>query len=152
MARPVKNRTCDTEGCERVPVAKGLCGAHYQKARLARTGRALCSEPGCGRPFTARGLCHVHYGRLSHIREAQHYTRLRVRYGLRPAEYDQLLKEQDGRCGVCGDRPEHERLVVDHCHDTDRVRGLLCRRCNAAIGGLRDSAELLQRAIEWLDS
>jgi hypothetical protein len=63
-----------------------------------------------------------------------------------------LHKEQDGRCAICN---KHEseftvKLGVDHCHTTNKVRGLLCTNCNHAIGQLKDSPELCFRAAEYL--
>lgn len=79
-------------------------------------------------------------------------------YGLTVAQYNAMLREQGGVCAVCGkDEPnEHGRtgkqfrLSVDHCHDTGRVRGLLCQRCNRAIGLLGDDPVLMRRAISYL--
>ena len=83
---------------------------------------------------------------------------LRAFYGITVAEYDALLARQGGGCAICGnDEPaEHGRtgkkfkLSVDHDHATGRVRGLLCQRCNRAIGLLGDDPVLLQRAIGYL--
>lgn len=79
-------------------------------------------------------------------------------YGLTPEDYQKMLAAQGGVCAICGkDEPtEHGRtgtkfrLGVDHCHDSGRVRGLLCQRCNRAIGLLDDDPALLQRAITYL--
>ncbi len=51
-------------------------------------------------------------------------------------EYLQLLNLQDGKCAICGiDALELKRAIdVEHCHKTGRIRGLICRRCNNAIG------------------
>lgn len=80
-------------------------------------------------------------------------------YGLTPGCYDALIAKQGGVCAICGrDEPNaHGRtgkkfqLSVDHCHDTGRVRGLLCQNCNRAIGLLGDNVELLRKAIDYLE-
>ncbi len=78
------------------------------------------------------------------------YNRLRT-FGVSPERYAELLELQGGGCAICG---ESERLgtsfSVDHDHKTGMVRGLLCRACNAAIGGLKDDVAVLQRAIDYL--
>jgi hypothetical protein len=75
----------------------------------------------------------------------------RRRYGLPPGEYDALLVAQDGRCGVCMEPFAPDSVPhVDHDHDSGRVRGLLCRRCNRAIGFFGDDPELLAAAWEWV--
>lgn len=58
-------------------------------------------------------------------------------YGLDAATYAAMLAEQDGHCACCGER---RRLVVDHCHQTGRVRSLLCNSCNAAEGYVKTEA------------
>lgn len=84
---------------------------------------------------------------------AAHDKRVAETYGLEPGVYAELLAAQDGRCAICQNRPAKLRLAVDHNHDTDEVRGLLCKRCNHnLLGGAHDSIELLQRAIDYLTS
>ena len=78
-------------------------------------------------------------------RRAYHLKKM---YGITPEDYDHLLLEQKGRCGIC--RADVD-LVVDHDHTTGRVRGLLCRRCNRTLGQFEDDRELLRRALEWLE-
>lgn len=72
------------------------------------------------------------------------------RFGLSVDDYEQMLAEQLGVCAICGAAPEGKRLAIDHDHQTGRVRGLLCTFCNIALGGFRDSPELLGRAISYL--
>lgn len=79
-------------------------------------------------------------------------------YGLTVAEYNALLRKQGGVCAICGmDEPNSHgrtgkkfRLSVDHCHSTGRVRGLLCQKCNRAIGLLGDNPILMRKAISYL--
>lgn len=70
-------------------------------------------------------------------------------YGITLKEYKQLLKEQNGVCKICGGTCKKD-LHVDHCHDTGEIRGLLCVRCNVALGHFQDDITLLQKAIEYL--
>lgn len=70
-------------------------------------------------------------------------------YKMTPDEFQSLKDKQNGQCAICGISPK-DRLVVDHCHKTGRVRGLLCRKCNLGIGYLKDSIEFLSKAIEYL--
>src|SRR5690242_1736563 len=76
-------------------------------------------------------------------RHARHIKRL---YGLSPDQYREMLEAQGHVCAICGgsDTP---RLSVDHCHQTERVRGLLCRRCNTGLGFFYDDPDLMSRAI-----
>lgn len=77
------------------------------------------------------------------------------RLGLTPEEYDAMLARQGGRCAICGaSEPGGKRKggawAVDHCHASDAVRGLLCHRCNLALGLFDDSPERLAAAIQYL--
>lgn len=73
--------------------------------------------------------------------------------------YDLMLIDQNNVCKLCLN-PETvmnspksgkiNRLAIDHCHKTDKIRGLLCRSCNLMLGNARDSIEILQSAIKYL--
>jgi len=70
------------------------------------------------------------------------------KYGLAPAELDALIAEQLGICCICLTAPaEH----VDHCHETGRVRGVLCFSCNAALGQFKDRPDVIRRAATYLE-
>ena len=73
------------------------------------------------------------------------------KYGIAPNEYDRLLLQQDGRCAICKRLPYTKKgLVVDHCHETGTIRGILCSRCNSALGLLDDNPLLLEQALKHL--
>lgn len=75
---------------------------------------------------------------------------LQWKYGLSLEDYKEMVEKQDGRCAICGKIPNY-RLCVDHRHDTGKVRGLLCRTCNKAIGQLGDTPYALERALRYLE-
>lgn len=83
--------------------------------------------------------------------EYQRRARLRHRYGIEADEYDALLLAQGGCCAICGAKPGARSLDVDHEHEGDKVRGLLCRNCNHLIGKCRESTTVLRKAIEYLE-
>jgi hypothetical protein len=73
------------------------------------------------------------------------------RNGVAPLEALQALAAHDGRCGCCGtDKPKENRWCVDHDHVTGKVRGILCSKCNTAIGKLGDTLEGVLRAVKYL--
>ena len=76
---------------------------------------------------------------------------IEVRYGISIKKYQNLLKKQKYKCAVClePDRPD-KKLHIDHSHITGTTRGLLCGRCNKALGLLLDSPILLGRLIGYL--
>jgi hypothetical protein len=59
-----------------------------------------------------------------------------------------MVDAVDEKCEICGFADE--ALCVDHDHETGRIRGVLCRRCNRSIGQLGDTPEHLQRALDYL--
>lgn len=78
---------------------------------------------------------------------------LRRRYGLTTAGYTQMASEQGGRCACCGAVPSlgpGKKLVVDHDHVSNRVRGLLCATCNAGIGFFHNDPLKLEQAAMYL--
>ena len=74
------------------------------------------------------------------------------KYGILPEDYDQMYIEQEGKCAVCGTHQSSmkKKLVVDHCHKTGKVRGLLCNHCNSLLGFSRDNIATLNGAISYL--
>ena len=82
------------------------------------------------------------------------------RYGITLDEFDAMLERQGHKCAIC-EQPEsvqttksgvRRSLSIDHCHETGKVRGLLCMKCNSLIGHGDDNVETLRRAIEYLDN
>jgi hypothetical protein len=72
------------------------------------------------------------------------------RYGLSLADYRALQQRQGNACAIC--RKVTRVLCIDHCHITGRVRGLLCRRCNSALGFYADDQRLLRAALAYLQA
>jgi hypothetical protein len=78
---------------------------------------------------------------------------LEAKYGINQVVYEQMLKEQDGKCAVCfieEKYTENSRLCVDHNHETGEIRGLLCKKCNQALGLLQDNADFCESAGRYL--
>lgn len=87
--------------------------------------------------------------RLKQLREIH----LRNKFGITPAQYDEILERQGGMCAVCGAPPTRGiSLHVDHDHGTGEIRGLLCFRCNNGIGLYHESTDLLERAASYLNA
>ena len=90
---------------------------------------------------------------------------LKHRYGITEEQYDQMLVEQKYKCKICRQKPDKSQtqpdksqtqpdkpLYVDHCHQTKVIRGLLCHKCNVALGHMNDDPEQLERAANYLRS
>lgn len=83
------------------------------------------------------------------------------RYGMTLDDYEEMFNQQGRKCGICGVTENYSgntgprkdwSFSVDHCHETGKVRGLLCNDCNRALGLFKDSVELLDKAKAWLDT
>ena len=89
-------------------------------------------------------------GRRSEVDRRSHLKR---RFGITPEQYESMLEAQGGRCAICRRRPRADiALHVDHEHESGEIRGLLCFRCNNALGDFGDSERLLHRAAAYLDA
>lgn len=81
------------------------------------------------------------------IRVYERNYRMKALYGLLPGQYETMAAQQHNKCLIC---LREKKLVVDHDHETGKVRGLLCNLCNSGMGHLKDSIEHLQNAINYL--
>lgn len=76
---------------------------------------------------------------------------LRRNYGISLERYNAILEAQGFKCSMCPTpHTDDNKLHVDHCHDTGRVRGLLCMSCNTGIGKLNHDINTLNAAIAYL--
>ena len=86
-------------------------------------------------------------------------SKLKKYYGITVADYENMLQAQSGKCAICKSstsssrnykRSLNAKFAVDHCHQTKKVRGLLCTKCNRALGLLNDDVESVLRMAEYL--
>jgi hypothetical protein len=101
-----------------------------------RTGLAVCGD------------CRVD-DRARPYRRGIH---LKASYGITTADFDRMLAEQGGRCAICRAEKPGSRgdWRVDHDQVTNRVRGLLCDRCNVGIGCLQHDPEIIMAAARYM--
>jgi hypothetical protein len=77
---------------------------------------------------------------------------LRRKFGIGIEDYERMLEAQGDVCAICKKpRPEERTLHVDHDHDTGKIRGLLCFRCNNALGDFDEHYDLFVKAADYLD-
>ncbi len=74
------------------------------------------------------------------------YSKLNFSYN----DYILLNNKQKGLCAICKKPSKNKKLALDHCHDKNLVRGLLCYQCNIGIGYLKDDIDILKSAIKYL--
>lgn len=143
--------------CPRCEIAKPLSSFGERKETKNRASlKGYCLE--------CEGAYHTDYTATDVGREARRKAslkwsknnreyRLLRNYGITEADYDRMALEQGGRCAICAtDDPGggNEFWSVDHCHDSGRVRGLLCNKCNMALGLMGDDPVRLTSAIAYL--
>ena len=86
-------------------------------------------------------------------KERDKLRRLSKLHGISEAEVQALLETSE--CPICGVKLLDESLqinslVIDHCHETGRVRGAICNSCNKMLGYARDNPQILSQAIKYL--
>jgi len=93
------------------------------------------------------------------VKEKERFNYFKTRYGMIMTyeEYNNFLDSHANLCAICG-KPETakdkagniKKLSIDHCHKTNKIRGLLCSSCNIALGGFQDDIVILRKAIKYL--
>ena len=87
--------------------------------------------------------------------ESSRRSHLKINFNITLEEYNEILISQNYKCCICNNYEtsyRNEVLSVDHCHNTGKIRGLLCNTCNRALGLFKDNVELLTNAIKYLNN
>lgn len=127
---------------------------------MTYTCRYVCSN--CDGPTKSEDkLCNKPECRKIYERNRQARNRTKYMYGLSEEAVADLFRSQDGCCAICGksgslrradtDNRDNQVLRIDHDHNTNEIRGMLCHRCNIGIGMLMDSPDLLRAAAGYLE-
>jgi hypothetical protein len=84
----------------------------------------------------------------------KHDNNMRRQYGISVAEFNSLLELQNHSCAICNKHITaiRRRMNIDHDHETNKVRGILCTGCNTGLGHLGDNVEGLKKAIAYLEN
>lgn len=92
---------------------------------------------------------------LDKVRQHARESAFRVAYGISRSETDRLSASQGGLCAACGRPPldggHCSRLHVDHDHETGKIRGMLCNRCNTALGLLFEDPKSIKGLLTYLE-
>ena len=118
--------------CSKCCIEKPLSEFYNQK--LGKNGkRADCKK--CANLFSNTNWEKYHY----------------KKYGISLTQKQQMIKNQNNSCALCKKQFTNKyNTCVDHCHKTGKIRGVLCRACNSALGQLGDSIQSLTLAIKYL--
>ncbi len=137
---------------------QGYCKACTAERLRIRSSARIHSDPSTiERACTACGIVksgnqffrnrHTRDGIDARCKSCKKVRNIQVKYGLGSDAHEAILLAQDGRCGCC---KKTRPLCVDHDHETNKVRGLLCQPCNLAIGLLGDSVTGVRSALMYL--
>jgi hypothetical protein len=85
------------------------------------------------------------------VKQQRRKTRLKTKYGLTEESYAEMFNQQNGLCALCGETEPTKKLAVDHCHETGKLRKLLCTNCNTVLGKVHDNVDLLRKMVNYLD-
>jgi hypothetical protein len=116
--------------------------AWYDKVGRQRRREEYAKNP---EPYRAK----YHQNKEQHLN-----ARLKREFGITLAQYEGMMIRQRGRCAICRTTRSQgvsEKLVVDHCHKTGHVRGLLCHHCNVAISMLGDCPHVMRIAASYVE-
>jgi hypothetical protein len=119
----------------------------FVKSKTTKSGyRGLCKE--CFNAYYAKRRVEK-YDQVRAYEKKFHYERrLKYEYNITKEEIESLRRQQDNKCAIC--RSE-VKLVIDHNHNTGKVRGLLCNNCNTGLGQFKDNSFLLMKAYDYLE-
>jgi len=141
MPRPIQ--TTGTKICTTCGVEKDINQFYFRGGNYSPNSRkSKCKE--CDKKRVAENYDPIKY-------QEQHLKRS---YGITLNEYNQMLADQNHKCITCGTTEpggKHGKFMVDHCHNTGKVRGLLCKGCNIALGEVGDNISTLQKMIQYLN-
>ena len=84
-------------------------------------------------------------------KSSRKWNRMKRIYGINQDGFEKMLFVQNNLCAICGDGVSEKNIHVYHCHAKGHVRGLLCSRCNQAIGIFRENKDHMLSAIKYLE-
>ena len=134
----------ETRECRKCGEVKNLLESFYRQRKdstLKSSYSYECKE------------CTVERVKKNHNPSRSRQLHLKRKYGLTFAEFDKMLTEQNESCEICKSSVaggKSNRFMVDHDHKTGRVRGLLCKSCNIALGEVNDDLTTLKNMINYL--
>jgi hypothetical protein len=127
------------------PLEKCILAGHNmaETRRFVPSGKSFCSLCKKARPRWKE--------KLKRDKEAVRKMKLKAKWGLTIDAFNEMLEKQNHKCAIClTDNWGTPNAAVDHNHETGKIRGLLCRRCNIVLGMYEDNLDLFQKSISYL--
>jgi len=132
-------------------LARKMCSSCYQAWHYANGGKAkaVANAKKWGDAHKEkRRVIQAKSNAKGNIKEYKSLWAMMNKYNMTLEQYKALAKKQNNRCAICYN--DGVVLNVDHCHDTGKVRGLLCSSCNRGLGFLGDTVKGVKRALDYL--
>jgi len=172
---------CKIKGCSNVLYCSEICSKHYIRFRrygtyekpknkrgtLLELGKSYCCSCKKEKPLSEFNKDkQSYYGFSMRCKECNKVTSMKrykehknkyrnyfllKKFGIGLKEYNKILKNQKNRCLICGNSDYNKHMPVDHCHKTGHIRGILCSKCNLALGLFNDDIKVLNSAITYLN-
>lgn len=167
--------TCSFDGCDNSIKCKELCSGHHSQFLRGQTlsilGKGIkywnevdlntpsgykvcrsCLETKLLTEFSNTKPSRSKDGRHAYCLVCSRFKEKLWKYGITKDEYVSLYEFQNGCCAICNlELPFMTRDThLDHCHSTNKIRGILCRSCNVGLGNFGDNPELLESAALYL--
>jgi hypothetical protein len=131
---------------------KEYCARPEVKAKTAEYEKAFYDDPARKAAMLEQAK---EYRRQEKVKQRLADWSRKRKYGISPEQYASMLAATKGRCPICrtmfADSPRDLKPVVDHCHKTGVVRGVICLACNRALSALLDKPKLLRAAARYLE-
>lgn len=146
----------------------------YTSAAKAKTSKLECRE--CNDKYNKNGLvlknrictcCNIEQHINQFVSKNNKYSKKVCnkcinlkKYNINYKQYLNILRLQNNFCAICqkeetvqhSNRDKELSLSVDHCHETGKIRGLLCNKCNRGLGYFKDNIKLLENSIKYLQA
>ena len=124
-----------------------LAISNFVKSKTTKSGyRGICKS--CFNAYYQTRRKEKYELVRSYERKFHFERRLKHEYGMSKDDYTRLLQTTKGKCQIC---LLEKKLVIDHCHVSGKVRGMLCTNCNTALGHFKDKTTVLKNAITYLE-
>lgn len=165
--KPVTDFHTDISHADRLSSQCKSCRNEYHKANKERYSalRKEWRKNNLQRDIaTARKYYHTHTDKILEqrklsrqdndfsIRKKEQKWKIKSRYGVTLEEKEAILSKQQGLCAICHKMVSGFSAVIDHDHETGRIRGILCRSCNFGLALFGDSREGILVALEYLNA
>jgi len=100
---------------------------------------------------TQRIMRQLQLGRHEKRLQTKRRSRIQHLYGITPQQYDKIMEEQQYLCALCGCELTNDAVPsVDHSHETEIMRGIICRKCNLLLGLANDNPKILYMGVKYL--